>query len=34
MESLQLKNIQSIENSLALLKAKIDKMSKLDTQNE
>lgn len=33
MESLQLKNIQNIENSLSLLKAKIDKMSKLESQN-
>lgn len=33
MESLQLKNIQNIENSLSLLKAKIDKMSRLESQN-
>lgn len=30
---MQLKNIQNIENSLALLKFKIEKMSQLDEQN-
>jgi len=33
MESVQLKHIQNIENSLALLKFKIDKMAQLDSQN-
>lgn len=33
MESVQLKNIQNIENSLHLLKSKIEKMAKLDAQN-
>ena len=34
MESLQLRNIQNIENSLSLLKLKIDNMAKLNSQKE
>ncbi len=33
MESTQLRNIQTIESSLALLKSKIEKMYRLDSQN-
>lgn len=33
MESMQLKHIQNIENSLSLLKFKIEKMAQLDSQN-
>lgn len=33
MESTQLRNIQTIENSLVLLKSKIEKMCRLDSQN-
>jgi hypothetical protein len=33
MESLQLRSIQNIENSLTLLKSKIEKLGKLEIQN-
>lgn len=34
MESTQLRHIQSIENSLTLLRSKIQKMAKLDSEKE
>lgn len=34
MESVQLRNIQNIENSLLLLKTRLEKLSKLDSQHE